>query len=221
MKIAQFAFNAFQENTYVLSDETGECIIVDPGNATMRENEILTRYIDDNGLKPVMIVNTHAHVDHLAGVSFLKDSYHIPFALHGEDEFLVRSAPVQGRLYGFELEGAVPTVVIDLSRQNTVRFGNTELEIFHTPGHSPGHISLYDKKDKVLLTGDVLFRGSIGRTDLPGGDYHRLMRSIIGTLIPLGREVKVFSGHGPSTTIGHELESNPFITEVIEGEVNF
>lgn len=220
INLAVLVFNAFQENTYVLSDETKECVIVDPGNNSPRENDAISKYIDKNGLKPVMVVNTHGHIDHIVGINYLKDTYHIPFALSGEDEFLVKSAPMQGRLYGFETDEA-PTVDIDLSKQTTIKFGNTELEVIKTPGHSPGHIALYNKENKILLTGDTLFKGSVGRTDLPGGDYKQLMESIIGKLIPLGREVNVYSGHGPATTIGHELETNPFITEVIEGEVNF
>ncbi len=220
INVAILPFNAFQENTYVLSDETGSCIVVDPGNNNEKENASLSKYIEKNELKPVLIVNTHGHVDHLLGVQYLKETYHIAFALDKRDEFLVENSPMQAKLYGFEMETA-PAVDIDLSGEKSIRFGNSEMEILHTPGHSPGHISLYNRENKILLTGDVLFMGSIGRTDLPGGDYKTLMESILTKLIPLGSDVKVYPGHGRPSTIGIEVENNPFITDVIEGDVNF
>lgn len=220
INIAILVFNSFQENTYVVSDGTGECIIVDPGNVSPRENEAISQFIKKNSLKPVMVVNTHGHIDHILGVQYLKDTYAIPFALDGRDAFLVESAPVHGRMYGFEMESA-PKIDIDLNGRDTVEFGDTKLQIIRTPGHTPGHISLYSPEEKFVLTGDTLFKGSIGRTDLPGGDYKQIMESIIGKLIPLGGEVNVYPGHGPSTSIAAELDGNPFITEVIEGEVNF
>lgn len=220
INVAVLPFNSFQENTYVLSDETKACVIVDPGNNNDRENEKISQYIDQNGLKPAMIVNTHGHVDHLLGVKYLQDTYHIPFALHGDDAFMLPGIPMQGRLYGFEIEDS-PVMDIDLSQEKTIKFGNSELEILHVPGHSPGHVALYSKESGFLLSGDVLFWGSIGRTDLPGGDYRQLMTSIIGKILPLGGGVVVYPGHGRSTTISQELDRNPFIREVLDGDVNF
>lgn len=220
LNLAKLVFNSFQENTYVLSDETGECVIVDPGNTSERENETVSNYIEKNSLKPVMVVNTHGHIDHILGVRYLKEKYGIPFALSAKDEFLVKTAPMQGRMYGFDLEEA-PVADIDLSARDKLKFGNSELEIIPTPGHSPGHISLYSAEKKFVITGDTLFKGSIGRTDLPGGDYKQIMESILGKLIPLGGDVAVHPGHGESSSISAEIDGNPFITEVIEGEVNY
>lgn len=218
MNIAQLTFNPFQENTYVLWDETGEAVIVDAGNYTARESEALFNFIAEKGLRPVLAVNTHGHVDHILGVQRVKDRYGIPFALHPEDRFLVESAPTHGAMYGFQVD-AVPAVERDLEDGGEVSFGNTRLEVIHTPGHTPGHISLYQPDDKILFTGDTIFKESIGRTDLPGGNYAWIMKSIIDRILPLGEEVAIYPGHGPSSTLGHEMLYNPFITEVMEGEV--
>ncbi len=220
VKIVALSFNPFGENTYVVSDESGECVIVDAGNYSAAEDAALARYVADNGLRPVAAINTHGHIDHILGVDYAKDTFSVPFAVHGEDNFLVESAPMHGRLYGFEL-AAAPVPDIDLSQQDEVRFGNSVLQIIHTPGHTPGHVCFFDAGGRQLLTGDTLFRESIGRTDLPGGDYSWIMRSILDRIIPLGDDVKVFPGHGPATTIGHETLYNPFITEVLGGEVNY
>jgi glyoxylase-like metal-dependent hydrolase (beta-lactamase superfamily II) len=218
--VATFPFNSFQENTYILSDETGACLIVDPGNNNARENEKISKYIDQNELKPVLIVGTHAHVDHLLGVKYLQETYHVAFAMHGGDAFMLPQIPLQGRLYGFEITES-PSMDIDLTDDQTIRFGHSELEILHVPGHSPGHIALYSRESKFVIVGDVLFMGSIGRTDLPGGDYHQLMKSILGKILPLGGDVTVYPGHGRPTTLSQEIDRNPFIREVIDGEVNF
>lgn len=220
IKIATLQFNPFQENTYVISDSTGEAIIVDAGNYSAAEDNALLNYVKDNGLKPVMAVNTHGHVDHILGVQFVKDTFGVPFALHGEDKFLVDSCRTHGELYGFKI-GTVPSVDIDLSGETSVKFGESELRIIHTPGHTPGHIALYDEQSKALLTGDTLFKESIGRTDLPGGDYTWIMKSILEKIVPLGGDVTIFPGHGPSSTISHELLYNPFIVEVLNNEVNY
>ncbi|MDR0955111.1 MAG: MBL fold metallo-hydrolase [Rikenellaceae bacterium] len=220
INVAVLPFNSFQENTYVLSDETGACLIVDPGNNNDREDEKIAGYIEGNGLKPTLIVNTHGHVDHLLGVRFLQERYGIPLAMHGGDAFLLPQVPLQGRMYGFTIS-EVPVVDRDLADEKSLRFGNSELEILHVPGHSPGHIALYSRESEFVIVGDVLFRGSIGRTDLPGGDYHQLMTSIIGQILPLGGHITVYPGHGRPTTISQEVDRNPFIREVIDGEVNF
>jgi len=220
IQVTLLTFNSFQENTYLLWDETKACLIVDPGNHCAADHDKLTRTIDRLGLKPVLIVGTHAHVDHLLGVKYLQDTYHIALAMHGGDAFMLSGIPQQGRLYGFNTDH-VPTVDIDLTDERTIRFGDSTVEVLHVPGHSPGHIALYNKEAKFVIVGDVLFMGSIGRTDLPGGDYHQLMSSILGKIVPLGGEVTVYPGHGRPTTISQEIDRNPFIREVIDGEVNF
>lgn len=220
MKIAQLTFNPFGENTYVLSDDTKECVIVDAGCYTSRERATLENFIAERGLKPVMAVNTHGHVDHMLGVQFVKERFGVPFALHGEDRFLIESAREHGTIYGFQVE-AIPEVDIDLAGRETVEFGNTTLRIIHTPGHTPGHVCLFEPEEKLLFSGDTLFKESIGRTDLPGGDYSWIMRSILERLLPLGDEVKFWPGHGPDSTIGHEVLYNPFVTEILNGDVKY
>lgn len=220
IKVGVLPFNPFQENTIVLSDESGECVIVDAGNYNPQEDAALSKYITDNGLKPVMAVNTHGHVDHMLGVNYVKETYGIPFAIHGKDKFLIDSTPTHGAIYGFKVD-KVPTVDIDLEGQKELKFGNTVFQIIETPGHTPGHVAFYNSDNKLLLTGDTLFRESIGRTDLPGGDYSWIMRSILDKLIPLGDDVHFYPGHGMESTIGHESLYNPFVTEVLNHEINY
>lgn len=220
IKVGVLPFNPFQENTIILSDESGECVIVDAGNYNPQEDAALSKYITDNELKPVMAVNTHGHVDHMLGVNYVKETYGIPFAIHGKDKFLIDSAPTHGAIYGFKVD-KVPTVDIDLEGQKELKFGNTVFQIIETPGHTPGHVAFYNSDNKLLLTGDTLFRESIGRTDLPGGDYSWIMRSILDKLIPLGDDVHFYPGHGMESTIGHESLYNPFVTEVLNHEINY
>ena len=220
IKVGVLPFNPFQENTIILSDESGECVIVDAGNYNPQEDAALSKYITDNGLKPVMAVNTHGHVDHMLGVNYVKETYGIPFAIHGKDKFLIDSAPTHGAIYGLKVD-KVPTVDIDLEGQKELKFGNTVFQIIETPGHTPGHVAFYNSDNKLLLTGDTLFRESIGRTDLPGGDYSWIMRSILDKLIPLGDDVHFYPGHGMESTIGHESLYNPFVTEVLNHEINY
>ena len=220
IKVGVLPFNPFQENTIILSVESGECVIVDAGNYNPQEDAALSKYITDNGLKPVMAVNTHGHVDHMLGVNYVKETYGIPFAIHGKDKFLIDSAPTHGAIYGFKVD-KVPTVDIDLEGQKELKFGNTVFQIIETPGHTPGHVAFYNSDNKLLLTGDTLFRESIGRTDLPGGDYSWIMRSILDKLIPLGDDVHFYPGHGMESTIGHESLYNPFVTEVLNHEINY
>ena len=220
IKIAVFAFNPFQENTYVLSDATGECIVLDAGNYSAAEDNALVNYLNDKNLKPVMAVNTHGHVDHMLGVEQVKQTFGVPFALHGDDAFLVASAQQQGEMFGLRVR-AIPSVEIDLKGQAELTFGQTTLRIIHTPGHTPGHICLYEPESKALFCGDTLFRESIGRTDLPGGDYSWIMNSILKKIVPLGDDVELYPGHGAKSTIGHEVLYNPFIVEVLRGDVNY
>ncbi|WP_418983551.1 MBL fold metallo-hydrolase [Alistipes sp.] len=220
MKIACLTFNPIQENTYVVWDDTLECIVIDAGNSNPREDAALDNFILEKGLKPVLAVNTHGHFDHTLGVEHLKQRYHIPFALAGKDRFLLEGASASGSVFGIAV-GKLPEPEIDLDRTDEVRFGKTILRVIRTPGHTPGHVALYEPESKSLFTGDTLFRESIGRTDLPGGDYSWIMRSILEQIVPLGDEVKVYPGHGPETTIGHEVIYNPFVVEVLNEEVNY
>jgi len=220
MKVASLQFNPIQENTYVVWDSTGDCIVIDAGNSTERENARLREFIDSRRLRPRMAVNTHGHFDHTLGVQFLKDTYGIPFALSGKDKFLLDNAAASSSVFGVKV-GAMPSIDVDLDTAGEVRFGETVLEAIPTPGHTPGHVSLYAPQQKAVFTGDTLFRESIGRTDLPGGDYSWIMRSILERILPLGDEVQVYPGHGEPTTIGHETLYNPFIVEVLNEEVHY
>ncbi len=220
MKIACLQFNPIQENTYVVWDDTKECVVIDAGNSTPREDAALDNFIAEHGLRPVLAANTHGHFDHTLGVEHLKQRYGIPFALSSKDQFLLDNAATSGSVFGVKI-GQMPAADLDLDTTPEIRFGDTVLQVIHTPGHTPGHVALYDPVSKSLFTGDTLFRESIGHTDLPGGDYSWIMRSILDKLVPLGEEVRVYPGHGPESTIGHEMLYNPFIVEVLNEEVNY
>ncbi len=219
MNIARFVFNPIAENTYVVWDDSGEAAVIDAGGSTAAENARLDEFLAERGLHPVVAINTHGHFDHALGVPHLKTTYGIPFAAHASDAFLLENAGPSGRIFGVKT-GDLPSIDIDLGQRETISFGDTTLQIIHTPGHTPGHVCLFEPRSGVVFTGDTLFADSIGRTDLPGGDYSWIMRSIIDKLLPLGGDVKVYPGHGPETTIGREAAGNPFITEVLSGDVD-
>ncbi len=191
MKIARLIFNPIQENTYVVWDETLEAAVIDAGNMGERENEILAKFISDNGLKPVLALNTHGHFDHLLGVNFLREKYGAKLAMSSKDDFLLINASVSAANFGVRAGDLPEAIDIDLEGQESISFGATTLKIISVPGHTPGHVAFYEPQSKVLFTGDTLFRESIGRTDLPGGDYSWIMRSIIDNILPLGDEVKI------------------------------
>ncbi|MBR5282404.1 MAG: MBL fold metallo-hydrolase [Alistipes sp.] len=221
MKIARLIFNPIQENTYVVWDETMEAVVIDAGNMGERENDVLAKFIADNGLKPVLALNTHGHFDHLLGVDFLRNRYGAKLAMSSKDEFLLKGASVSAELFGIRAGDLPEAIDIDLEGEESVKFGNTELKIISVPGHTPGHLAFYEPQSNVLFTGDTLFRESIGRTDLPGGDYSWIMRSIIENILPLGDEVKIYPGHGDASDLGHESMYNPFVVEVLNNEVNY
>ena len=220
MNIAKLVFNPIMENTYIVWDDTKECIIIDAGNFSAREDAQLTDFISERGLKPLMAVNTHGHFDHAMGVGYLKETYGVKFACSSKDQFLVDSAQQSGAMFGVKC-APVPAIDIDLDKMGEIAFGATKLRVIKTPGHTPGHVSLYNEEQKVLFTGDTLFRESIGRTDLPGGDYSWIMTSILEQLVPLGDDVEFYPGHGDKSTIGHETLYNPFVTEVLNNEINY
>ena len=221
MKIARLIFNPIQENTYIIWDDTLEAAVIDAGNMNERENEVLAKFIADNGLKPKYALNTHGHFDHLLGVDFLREKYGAQLAMSSKDEFLLKGASVSAELFGVKADALPEAIDIDLEGKESIKFGNTELRIIPTPGHTPGHVAFFEPESKVLFTGDTLFRESIGRTDLPGGDYSWIMRSIIENILPLGDDVKIYPGHGETSDIGHESMYNPFVVEVINNEVNY
>lgn len=207
--IKTFVCNAFQENTFLLYDETKECVIVDAGNSNANENSVIDEFIETNELKLVSIINTHCHIDHLMGNSYFVDKYGVDSIAHKNEMPLIDRSKDMAIAFGFDLEEPpVPNRFVE--EGEIIKFGNSELEVRLVPGHSPGSIVLYCEKDKFVIVGDVLFSGSIGRTDLPGGDYQTLIDSIKGKLFSLDSEVVAYPGHGESTTIGKEKDSNPF-----------
>ena len=211
MRIKSFTFNPFQENTFVVYDETKECIIIDPGCYTEKERTELRRFITSEGLKPVKLINTHCHIDHVLGNKFVSELWDLELYMNKEDLPLLENAVNIGKMYGMEDYEGSPYPKHFLAQDDTLTFGESSFKILFTPGHAPGHICLYSKENNLVIAGDVLFQGSIGRTDLPGGDHSTLINSIITQLFPLPNETQVFCGHGPATNLGYEKEHNPFL----------
>ena len=209
LKIQEFVFNPLQENTYVLYDDTRECVIVDPGCYEADEKMVLAEFIQAQQLQVKMLLNTHGHVDHVLGNYFVKEKYKTQLYIHPLDEPVLKAVKVYAPHYGFyQYEETSPDVYLD--EKNPIVFGNQSLQVLFVPGHSPGHVAFYCVADKVLIGGDVLFYNSIGRTDLPGGDYDTLINSIHTKLFKLPDDTRVYPGHGPDTTIGFEKRTNPF-----------
>lgn len=211
IQIKTFVFNPFQENTYLLYDETKEAIIIDPGCYSNEEEEELVNFLQENELKLVRLLNTHCHIDHVLGVRFIKEKFNLKFETHKEDEFLAENAKAHGASFGIQMQDETPAIDHYLNEGEQIKFGNSALNIVHVPGHSPGSIVFFNQTEQFMIVGDVLFNDSIGRTDLPGGDYDLLASGIKEKLFPLGDDMKVFPGHGPYTTIGKERRTNPFL----------
>ena len=210
MKLKKFVFNPFQENTYLIWDEENNCAIIDPGCADEHERKELVGFIEENELKPVKLLNTHCHVDHVLGNKFLAEKYNLKLEMHKAEIPVLNAVPSYGAQYGFETgEMAKPEVFLEHGDQ--VQIGSIELEVIYTPGHSPGGICFYHIPTKQIIVGDALFYGSIGRTDLPGGNHAQLIDAIKKELLTLPEDVQVHSGHGPSTNIGFEKAHNPFL----------
>lgn len=203
-------FGPFQENTYILSNPQKQCWIIDPGMYTSAETEQLISYITTHQLKPQAIINTHAHIDHILGVQALKNKYNIPFGIHIKDQPLLDYASASAAMFGLTFP-TTPKPDFYLKEGQPYPIGDEELEIRFTPGHSPGSIVFYYAAGAILIGGDVLFAGSIGRTDLPGGHFDTLINSIRTQLFTLPPNTTVYPGHGPSTTIIEEMRTNPFL----------
>lgn len=211
MKVKSFTFNPFQENTYVIYDNTSECIIIDPGCYSNKERIELMRFITSEKLKPVKLINTHCHIDHILGNKFTSELWDLELFMHKEDLPLLDNSVNISKLYGLEEYERSPYPKHFLGQGDILNFGESSFNTFFTPGHAPGHICLYSQKNNLLIAGDVLFKRSIGRTDLPGGDHNKLINSIKTQLFPLPNKTQVFCGHGPNTTLGYEKEYNPFL----------
>jgi glyoxylase-like metal-dependent hydrolase (beta-lactamase superfamily II) len=209
--IQPFTFNALEENTYLLFDDTKACVIIDPGCYDKQEQQALKNFIEVNGLQVKYLLNTHCHIDHVLGNAFVKRTYGVDLYIHQGDEQTLRSVQAYAPVYGFvQYESTEPDHF--LNEGDKVIFGTSTLEIVFVPGHAPGHIAFYNKAQRFCIGGDVLFHRSIGRTDLPGGNFNTLIRSIHTKLFPMGDDMVVYPGHGPSTTIGEEKKHNPFLT---------
>jgi hydroxyacylglutathione hydrolase len=208
--IKNFVFNELAVNSFVLYDETRECIVVDPGCNSDKQRGELLAFITGYKLKPVYIVNTHGHFDHIFGNSWSQSVFACPLLIHKEDLPLIEHADKFAGIFGFAVEKP-PMPDRYLKDGEFLHFGESSLKILHVPGHSPGSICLYDESDSLLICGDVLFNGSIGRTDLLGGDYSLLIRGIQEKLMTLPGDTVVWPGHGPKTTIRHEYDTNPFL----------
>lgn len=208
--IKSFVCNPYQENTYLLYDDTGVAVIIDPGMYGPHEEQRFGDFIHAEGLRPELLLNTHCHIDHVLGNRYCFEEYGLLPQFHeGELPLLVEVqnyAPQMGMRYDVS-----PIAETFLPPSGTIAFGQNELELIFAPGHSPAHLCFYNRKADFLIGGDVLFRGSIGRTDLPGGNHQQLLDNIVHKLYVLPEETVVYPGHGPETTIGHEKTTNPFI----------
>ena len=210
IRVKIFTFNAFSENTFILYDDTRECVIVDAGCYEPEEKKAVADFIAAKNLKLVRNIATHCHIDHILGNDFIASTYNIYPEYHeGGEPFFIPAREIAGS-FGYHLD-SIPTPKGYLEEGKSVVFGESSLEVFYTPGHADGSVCFYNAKDGFVITGDVLFKDTIGRTDLPSGNFDLLMKSIREKLFTLPDETVVYPGHGPETTIGYEKQNNPFI----------
>ena len=210
VNIHSFTFNALQENTYILWNEEKNCIVIDPGCYELSEQKEISGFIESNHLKVQEILNTHCHIDHVLGNYYLKNFYKVKLGIHTLEEPVLRAVKAYAPSYGIhKYEAAEPDFFIKSGEEITL--GKTKIKTLFVPGHSPGHLAFYIPEQKMCISGDVLFFNSIGRTNLPGGDYDTLIKSIKTELFGLPDDVKIYPGHGPLTTIGQEKKTNPFV----------
>lgn len=212
LTLKNLVFNPFEVNTYFVIDDDGACLIIDPSCSNEDENKRLIDFISTEGLRPEMVLLTHAHFDHLTGVSFVIDKYNIPLCGHREDLNLLQFARHQGDLYGFLFEEDPPEFDKFLEDEELLEWSGGSMKALHVPGHTRGSLSYFFPEAGFVITGDALFREGVGRSDLPGGDHDTLIRSIENKLLVLDDSVEVFPGHGPSSTVGHEKMHNPFLS---------
>ena len=209
--VAKLTVNPFQENTYIVYDDTKECVIFDPGMYTSEERKQLSDFIKKHELKPVRLINTHCHIDHVFGNNYVHKKYNLPLEIHEGELPVLQAVPQVCMMYGIPYSDPSPMPEKYIKEGDIITFGDSELKAIFTPGHSPASLSFYCKKSEFLIAGDVLFYESIGRTDLPGGDMATLLGSIKDKIFPLGDEVTAYPGHGPETKVGHERKNNPFL----------
>jgi glyoxylase-like metal-dependent hydrolase (beta-lactamase superfamily II) len=213
LTIKQFVFNPFEENTYIIVDsETNNAVVVDPGMFNESEQQAFDKFVADNNIKLNMIVNTHLHLDHSFSINYIRQKYGIKLAAHIGDSALGRSIQEQGMRFGFFKRNDQPVEIdVPITNGDVINVGNGVLNVLHVPGHSQGGVALYAPAEGFVLAGDSLFRGSIGRTDLPGGNHQQLIESIHNKLLSLPDGTTIFPGHGPHTTVVSELAHNPYL----------
>ena len=213
VKIKKFTFNAFQVNTYVLYDETGECAIIDASCYEKHEKKELVDFISENNLTPVAQLLTHGHIDHMLGSRFVSKTFKLKPLTHKDSLPFLENSKEYGKVFGFDADKPVmPEMFLDDG--DIIEFGKQELKVIHTPGHAAGSLCFYHEEGKFVIVGDVLFQHSVGRTDLPTGNHDELIKSILQKLLVLPGETIVYPGHGPETSIEDEKTSNPFLTGV-------
>jgi hydroxyacylglutathione hydrolase len=210
IKIKKFVFNTFMVNSYILYDESGECVLIDAACYELKEQEEIRNFISLNNLKLVSNLNTHCHIDHVLGNNFIAQTYGIRPEYHEDSVLFLHTLKEMGSSFGYAIS-EVPEPKRFLEDDEIIRWGNSSLEVLYTPGHAAGSVCFYSEIEGFVITGDVLFRDTIGRTDLPSGDFDLLMNSIKTKLFTLPEETLVYPGHGPETEIGYEMENNPFI----------
>lgn len=211
LQIKSFEFSPIQENTYILYNEFNDCVIIDPGCYFDEEKETLSRFIESNKLVPKMLINTHCHLDHVFGNKYVAGKYGLTLHIHEGEKKVLDFAPASGLMYNMPFDNYAGEINF-INEGETIKLGDDELKVLFTPGHSPASLSFYNPAGAFVISGDVLFNRSVGRTDLPGGDFNTLVNSIRTQLFVLPEETKVYSGHGPVTTIGEEKRENPFLT---------
>lgn len=211
ISVKKLTFNPFQENTYVLFDETKKCVIIDPGCYETHEQEELKAYIETNELKPVKLISTHSHIDHVLGNKYVMDTFGVELQVHKQDLQTLVSVPTYAGNYGFTDYHPCETPSSFFEEGDKIKFGNSELDILFVPGHAPGHVAFVAREEKFVINGDCLFYGSVGRVDLPGGDAETLIRSIKTKLFALSDDFVVYCGHGPETSIGFEKQNNRYL----------
>lgn len=210
IQVKSFVCNPYQENTYILFDESKECVIIDPGMYTGQEQNAVLNFIKDEQLKPVLLLNTHCHIDHVLGNKFIFDTFGLIPQFHKGELPVLTAVPSYAPQMGIRYEiSPIPEKFLD--EEGSISFGNSSLKLIFAPGHSPAHLCFYSQADKFLIGGDVLFYGSIGRTDLPGGNHALLIKNIKEKILILPDDVTVYPGHGGETTIGFEKTHNYYL----------
>lgn len=212
MKVSRFTFNMFGVNTYILWDDISrEALIVDPGMINEKEQKEIKAFLDANNLNLKHLINTHMHIDHAFGISYVKENYNLKLECNLEDQFLAQRLNEQANMFGLPIPMSDLQIDKDLKDGKKIQLGDEHISILHVPGHSPGSVVLYAPQSNIIISGDVLFNTSIGRTDLPGGNYAQLINAINNKLMTLPDDVIVYPGHGPETSIGYEKQNNPYL----------